>query len=350
MPTINARLMQIVRPMPAIFALMILATPAAAQRSVAPGTPVRITLADQQVVEGQLLSGDASSLTVRTELATVAVPRQQIASMSAKIATRSARYAGRLGLLSAGAGAAFFSMLAQGICESQSGCDNAAVDGGLIGGGFGLVTGGAAGAVFGALFHDWKSVPASVAVNGREFGALATERCVRNPGIAVEGGLGQTNLHGASKRIGVTLLCRSAFSVGAEVTSLGSGTNPVSTQAEVGTTSTFVSHTRARTLSFKGGFVELPFGGRLNPRLIASAGAYQRTETNAMYTSIWDGKTSQYSTSTATEVSMHPGGSLGLSISMPLWKYLSLGTDARVHFMTGASSISTLGVTLKVRP
>lgn len=336
-----------------VLALAAGAVPAAAQRSLAPGTGVRITLRDLRDVEGRLLASDSASLTVRTGDSSVSIRREQIGTMSAASSTRSLRYGTRLGLATSAVGALFVGAVAGGLCEGANGCDNAAVGGGLVGAGLGFVAGGIGGAILGALFHDWKEVPASMLVKGRPTGATAPEPCASSREVGIQSSVGPSSLNGLSSRLGVTFLCGAGFSVGGELATLGNGTQWANNYSTQGSTSTNTIQSFDQYADLRGAFVEIPFHTPFNPRIIASAGYYRQIETTAtnMYTYSSNATTYTRTSSTSRSAAAHPGAGLGLSLSMPLWQYLSLGADVRGHYIAGSGSmIRTLGLTVRIRP
>lgn len=64
--------------LPIVFA----ASPMFVQSTLPSGTSVRMTLTDQRVLEGRLIRGDASSLTIAVRDTVIDVGRGQIAAMS----------------------------------------------------------------------------------------------------------------------------------------------------------------------------------------------------------------------------------------------------------------------------
>lgn len=333
-----------------LVASVAIAMPVRGQGTLSPHTSVRITTIDQRSMQGRLVSGDLSSLTIATGDARAVVRRDSIATISAA-SIRSKGWAIGLGATTGVLGGLFLGAVAQGICESSNGCPGSFQEGLLIGGGFGLVAGGAAGAVVGAFLHKWSPASASVRVTGRPVGAAALEGCAtRASEGAAELEVGMAGNNRRAARLGLTALCRSAFSVGAEIGDLGSEIHFSSSYVQAGTTFTTTIRTFGSAVNFIGPFVEVPFHAPLNPRLVASAGYYRRSETSSTQTIVYKGTTSQLSSSSSDSVLGHPGASLGLAVSLPLWRHLSIGADVRGHVMAGSGLIRTIGVTARIAP
>ena len=363
MTTIRAPFAKAIRPVATIIAFAGASVPAAAQPSLSPGTPVRITLLSKQFIEGSLVSADTNSITVRVNADDIGIPRRQIATMAVSTGTRATRYGLIFGLVTAPIGAWLVADFGKAICESDSCRHDAATTGAAGGAGVGFLVGALAGGLVGALYDDWESLPASVDVGGRAGSTSAREACPSNPAVDVHGSLGLARGGGTGRtggkptmgrsptavRIGVTLLCRTSFSVGPEGGSLGGELSGSWSETAEGPTRTSVATTIDRSSAFQGGFVQIPLQGPLNPRLIASAGSYSRTETITTSTNTWNATSLQHASTSVVDASRHPGGSLGVGLSTPILTYASLGADARIHLIAGESSIKSLGVTLKVR-
>jgi hypothetical protein len=280
---------------------------------------VKITRTDQRVVEGPLIAGDSTALTIALRDTILSIARGQISGLSQR-SLRTGAYARRAGraaiipgmglgvlVLAIGAGGDRSLQWNGGIVAAATA---AALAGGVIGASIGAITG----AVVGSLVHEWTPVTSSVVVTTLPtVGLYGVESCGNGPTVQLEAG--KEIAGGTTERLAVALTCAQLVTGGAEFGSLG-GTNS-------GASETFV-----------GAFTEFKLGEVvLNPRIVTSLGAYHETQPGA-----------------ANVVRWRPGAGLGIAVAAPVWRHLSIGAEARGHFSGNGNVWLTMGLSARYRP
>ena len=149
--------------------VILAATPMFAQTAIAPGTSVRLTLTDQRVLEGRLIRGDSTALTIAVGDTSIDVGRGQISAMSRR-SLRTGTYARRVGRVASipgvGLGVVVY-VVGAGSDRPitwSGGAFTAAAVAGLAGGVIGASIGAIAGAAVGSLVHGWTPVTPTVLV------------------------------------------------------------------------------------------------------------------------------------------------------------------------------------------
>jgi hypothetical protein len=298
--------------------IVLVATPTFGQTTILSGTTVRITLTDQYVLEGRLIRADSTNLTVAFRDTSISIARGQISAMSRR-SLGTGTYARRVGraavIPGVGLGALVFAIGADGDrpLHWNGGTVAAATAAGLAGGVIGASIGAITGAVVGSLVQEWTPVTSSVLVTApSRIGLYGIESCGNNP--MVDGEVGKEIGGGTSARLAVALTCARRVTGGVEIGSLGTKSG--------GTSETFV-----------GAFTELALGEAvLNPRIVASLGAYHETQPGA-----------------ANVVRWRPGVGVGLGVGTPIWRHLSVGAEARTHFSGNGNAWFTMGLSGRYR-
>lgn len=301
-----------------LLSIVFAATPMLAQATVSSGTSVRIRT-DESVLEGRLIRGDSTALTIALRDTIIDVDRSQISTISRR-SLRTGTYARRVGRVAiipgVGLGVLVY-VVGAGSDRPitwNGGAITAAAAAGLAGGAVGAAIGAITGAAVGSLVHGWTPVAPTVLVTASSLGGLhSIESCGRGPMVDAEAGTAIGG--GTSARLGVVLACERRVAGGAEVGSLGSRSG--------GSSETFV-----------GAFTEFALGDViLNPRIVTSLGAYHETQPRA-----------------ANVVRWRPGVGIGTSVAVPIWRHLSIGADARAHFSGNGNAWFTLGWSGRYRP
>jgi hypothetical protein len=315
---------------------------ASAQRTLSPHTRVRVALTSQRVIEGRVAAGDSSSLVIVNDGVTSTIARDSIATLTVA-SSRTVPYAIGIGAAGAVVTGALFGLASEAFCEGSH-CRNAFTDGAVAGAGVGLAGGAALGAIVGSLVHRWKTAPTTARVVDRPVGATAIDRCSSASGFDAQAVIGGSSLGGRYDRLQLTAVCRPQISVGAEVGELGNVTTLSQTITSGGSTIQVFQ----RSVKYAGAVTEVPLHRVLNPRLIASIGEYRVNRLHVTQTNVFSPSGNTYSTSSSREISNHAGGGVGLSVSLPLWRYVSLGAEARAHVASGSRPITVLGVSVRI--
>lgn len=321
--------------------------PAVAQATLPPWTEVRFALAGNAFVEGRLVRGDTATLTIRTaggELVTV--HRTDILLMTATTSS-TLDQAFPTGLVAGVLSAVVFATYSAR-CSGPNACGpsaSTAFAGGALGLTFGTLIAGA----LAAPTRAWRAVTPTVRVEGNPSGITAPELCQLLPSVKADRGVST----GGSRTQGlaVTLLCYRGFSIGGEQGTPRRLSDDRFTVTNFDQGYTTSSYAHWHNASFVGGFAEIPLGRVLNPRIIVSAGRYRREDRWATVTATYNYPSTTVVTAGATTWSNHLGGGLGVSVSMPMMQHVSVGLDARTHYLAGAGggTIGTLAATIRVR-
>jgi hypothetical protein len=328
--------------------IVIAAAESLAQPTVTPMTRVRITLAEQRVLEGEVLRADSATLTVSGLDGPTPVLRANILGIERET-SRAAKYAGRTALGLGIVGAVTIGFAAQDFCQSErsSNCGNALLAAGFLGGAFGAAVGGITGAVLGAFFHDWTPTSSLVRVAGPRVGVSAIESCADGPSLRAEVGSARNRQNIA--RFGIPFFCAGPATLGPEMGQLGwravgSGENyqdPGGTWVE----------TRAEdrnALTFNGVFADLPLGHMsFNPRIVGSAAIYRQAHRVSHDT--LDTAAYGWSGTAHLDRTNLPGVGLGFALDSPLGRYLSVGAETRAHFIPGALDRRIITTSLSIR-
>jgi opacity protein-like surface antigen len=188
----------------------------------------------------------------------------------------------------------------------------------------------------------------------RTSGAGGVEFC--NPRPSVEASIGtQPAGGGVTTRAAVTLTCDGRVTGGLEIGQLARRESESrSSSVDSFNGDTFAENmSGGRTESFQGGFANIAFGSRfLNPRFVASAGAYHEVA--------WSDQASSHTThidGTTTHFEFHqhsstwrPGIGVGLGVSAPVWQHVSLGAEARGHWSGNGNMALTTVLSMRFRP
>ena len=303
----------------ALLLIAFAASPMPAQSTLPSGTSVRMTLTDQRVLEGRLIRGDSTALTIAMRDTIIDVGRGQISALSRR-SLRTGMYARRVGRVASipGVGLGVLVYVVGAGSDRPitwtGGAVTAAAAAGLAGGLIGASLGAITGAAVGSLVHGWTPVTPTVLVTTSSLvGLQGIESCGNGP--MVDGAVGTTFDGGTSARLAVVLACARRVTGGAEIGSLG--------RRSSGTSETFA-----------GAFTEFMLGDvLLNPRIVTSLGAYHETQPRA-----------------AKVVRWRPGVAIGTSVAAPIWRHLSIGADARAHFSGNGNAWFTLGWSGRYRP
>lgn len=326
-----------------------------AQSIVSAGTAVKLRRVDSLTVQGRLVRADSTTLTLETLTGTLVIPRGDVTELSRR-SLQTGPYARRLALIGVGPGLGLGALMIA-IAGTEHGPTSAAGKVGMLafGGALGASLGALSGAVLGALVPTWTPLATSVGVAAtRSSGAGGVELC--NPRPSVEGSIGtQADGGGVTTRAAVVLTCGGRVTGGLEIGQLArreSESRSSSVDSFSGDTYT-EQMSGGRTESFLGGFANIALGTRfLNPRFVASAGAYHEvawSDQASSHTKRADGTTTSFDSHQQSSA-WRPGVGVGLGVSSPVWQHMSLGGEARGHWSGNGNIALTTVLSMRLRP